>query len=137
MPEAGPSQIRAVVRTPTAVLFDGGVHSVRLPTPTGQVGVRARAEAWVTALSPGLVLLQRHDGVVYAGTAGGLARNDGQTLALFSPFAAVGAAADVLAALAAARADEEGELAALRNLSELEQRITAELRSGHTASGTP
>jgi F0F1-type ATP synthase epsilon subunit len=129
--------LRAVVRTPTEVLFDGDVRSVRLPTPSGQVGVRARAEAWLTALSPGLVLLERAEGRLHAGTAGGIARNDGQTITLFSPFAAVGDAEAVLRALAAAQSDDEGELAALRNLSELEQRITSEVRAGRTGRSTP
>ncbi|MCB9683141.1 MAG: hypothetical protein H6733_16875 [Alphaproteobacteria bacterium] len=131
------AELRAVVRMPTGTAFDADVVGARLPTPTGQVGVRPGAEPFVTALDSGLVLLQTAEGTVFAGTAGGVARHDGATLTLFSPFAAVGDADAVLAALDHARSRQDGELAALRALSELESRITADVRAGRTARGAP
>lgn len=123
-------ELRAVLRTPTQVVFEGPVSGVRWPSPTGQAGTRPGAEPFVAALAPGLVLLGRGEDRQLAGTAGGVVRCDGAVLELFSPFIAVGEADEVLAALGRARTSDEGELAALRKLEELEHRILAEVRSG-------
>lgn len=122
-------ELRAVLRTPSEVVFDEAVAGIRFPTPTGQVGLRPGAEPMVTALLPGLVVLGRPPERRFAGTAGGVLRHDGAVVMLFSPFVSVGTAEDVLVALEAARSDEEGELAALRRLEELESRITVEART--------
>ena len=122
------------VRTPSRVVFDGAIAGLRAPTPTGQVGVRPGAEAFVALLTPGLVVIATAEGRTFAGTAGGVLSHDGAVTTLFSPFAATGSPEEVLAALDRARS-EAGELAALRQLTELEQRITVEVRTGPLAAG--
>lgn len=131
------AELRLVLRTPSRVVFEGTVSAVRWPSPSGQVGLRPGAEPLVSALEPGLVLIRSGEARLIAGTAGGVARHDGRETELFSPFAAVGTAEEVLEALARARGSGEGELAALRHLRELEQRITVEVRAGLTRSAAP
>ncbi|MCB9678931.1 MAG: hypothetical protein H6737_27770 [Alphaproteobacteria bacterium] len=128
-------ELRAILRTPAKVVFDGPVDGVRWPSPSGQAGTRPGAEPFVSVLMPGLVVLGRGEGRRFGGTAGGVVRHDGAVIELFSPFVEVGAAEEVLAALARAQTSEEGELAALRRLEELEHRITVEVRSGALEEG--
>lgn len=129
-------ELRAVLRSPEAVVFDEPVEGVRFPTPTGQVGLRPGAEPMVTVLLAGLVVLGRGENRRFAGTAGGVLRHDGSEVMLFSPFVAVGSAEEVLEALERARRDEAGELAALRRLQELESRITVGARTDLSGGST-
>ncbi len=50
-------QLKLVVRTPREVVLERGVSSLRVPTETGQVGVRSGAEPRGLAVEPGLVLV--------------------------------------------------------------------------------
>ena len=54
-------QLKLMVRTPREVVVELRVSSIRVPTETGQVGVRPRAEPLVLAVEPGLVLVRRED----------------------------------------------------------------------------
>lgn len=122
-------QLRLVIRTPRGAVFDGPVRSVRLPTESGQVGLRARQEPLVLAVEPGLLVLHADTGTHFAATAGGLLEAAREQSNLYTPFAVVGAAgSDVLDALDHALATPGAELAARRRLDEIERRILRQLR---------
>jgi F-type H+-transporting ATPase subunit epsilon len=115
------ARLRLVVRTPRGDLVDAPVDAVRLPTETGQVGLRPGAEALRLAVEPGLVLVRSEGGPRLVATAGGLLEVEPARLTLYTPFAAVGDTAAALQdALDAALADPEGELAARLRLAGLE-----------------
>jgi F0F1-type ATP synthase epsilon subunit len=126
--------LRLRIRTPHADVLDRAVDSVRVPTETGQVGLRARREAVVLVVEPGLLVVRAGASVSFAATAGGMLRVDGDGAELLTPFAVVGSAADaVVADLERQRAAPDSELAARRRLGELEERIMHEVarrRSG-------
>lgn len=128
-------RLRLVIRTPHEVVFDARVRSARVPTATGQVGLRPRGEPLILVVEPGLVLVRTDASVRFAATAGGLLDGDRDTSVLYTPFAVVGdAEGDVLAALDRALAAPDSELALRRRLGELEQRIVHELRHRPTIS---
>jgi len=120
--------LRMVIRTPHQTILDAPVRAARVPTETGQVGLRPRGEPMVLVVEPGLVVLRTDAGVRFAATAGGLLEHDRASCTLHSPFAVLGAdEAEVLGALDRALATPDRELAARRRLGELEQRIVREL----------
>ncbi|HUB08798.1 MAG TPA: hypothetical protein VMB50_17455 [Myxococcales bacterium] len=122
-------RLHLVIRTPHAVVLDEPIRSARVPTATGQVGLRPREEPFVLVVEPGLILLRGGEGPAFAATAGGLVDGGRERTVLYTPFAVTGAhEADVLAALDRALATPGSELAARRRLGELEQRIVQELR---------
>lgn len=124
-----PDALRFAIRTPREVVFDGAVTSARVPSPTGQVGLRPSEEPAMLAIEPGLVVLTAADGVRFAATAGGLLEAGREVATLFTPFAVVDEQAEaVLEALDTALATPDSELQARRRLGELEQRIVQELR---------
>lgn len=123
-------RLHVLIRTPHETVVDAMVTAARMPTPTGQVGLRPRMEPLVLVVEPGIVILRMDDGLRYAATAGGLLEGDREQAALYTPFAAQGDRdTDVLAALDRALAMPDSELAARRRLGELEQRIVQEVRS--------
>ncbi len=83
-------QLKLTVRTPREVVVDFEVASVRVPTETGQVGIRPRMEPLVLAVEPGLVLARHKAGFEFVGTLGGLLRCDGKTACLLTPLAVTG-----------------------------------------------
>ena len=122
-------QLHLVIRTPRGAVFDGPVRSVRLPTESGQVGLRARQEPLVLAVEPGLLVLHADQATLFAATAGGLLEGAREQSSLYPPFAVVGAAgSEVLDALDHALATPDAELAARRRLDEIERRILRQLR---------
>ncbi|MCA9712017.1 MAG: hypothetical protein KDK70_39645 [Myxococcales bacterium] len=117
------------IRTPYEVVLDRPVRAARVPTASGQVGLRPRAEPLLLAVEPGLVLVHTDAGPAFAAAAGGLLEGDRERAELLTPFAVVGEQADeVLAALDRALTTPDSELAARRRLGELEDRIVQELR---------
>ena len=121
---------RLVIRTPHETVLDEQVRAARVPTETGQVGLRPRGEPFVLIVEPGLVILRMDDGIRFAATAGGLLDCDREQSVLYTPFAVVGGVgAEVLTALDRAFAMPESELVARRRLAELEQHIVRELRT--------
>ena len=82
--------LRLVVRTPQGGVFDERVTSLRVPTDTGQVGLRPRSEEAALVVEPGLALAASSDGLRFVATAGGLLRCDGVEAVLLTPLAVVG-----------------------------------------------
>jgi F0F1-type ATP synthase epsilon subunit len=127
------------VRTPAGDAYDHLVRSVRVPTVTGQVGVRPRAESFVLGVEPGLVLARGGDGPNYVGTAGGLLRCDGRVASLMTPLAvSAGEPDEVLARLEEALARPNADLEARATLGRLQRAILRELREvRETGNGRP
>jgi len=125
------SQLKVIVRTPHEVVLELDASSIRVPTETGQVGVRPRAEAFVLAVEPGLVLVRRDATYQFVGTAGGLLRCDGTTANLLTPLAvASDNEATVTDALDKALAQPNVEMEARATLNRLQGSILRELREG-------
>jgi F0F1-type ATP synthase epsilon subunit len=123
--------LKLLVRTPQAVVLEVDASSLRVPTETGQVGVRPRIEPLVLAVEPGLVLVRHGHAVTFVGTAGGLLRCNGKEATLLTPLAVVGDDEEgVLEALEEALARPSAELEARATISRLQTSILRELREG-------
>lgn len=120
--------LQFLIRTPRDTAYDTRVRGLRVPTASGQVGIRRGAEPLLLVVEPGLIVIHAADADRFAASAGGLFECDVQRCVLYTPFAVTGAQdADVLAALDRALATPDGELAARHRLDELEQQIVREL----------
>jgi F0F1-type ATP synthase epsilon subunit len=129
--------LRLVIRTPHEVVLDELVQAARVPTVTGQVGLRPREEPVLLAIEPGLILLRTKDVLRFAASAGGLFEGNREQAILYTPFAVAGDDADeVVAALDKALATPDSEIAARHRLGELEERIVEELRHRPPAART-
>jgi F0F1-type ATP synthase epsilon subunit len=127
-------RLKLVVRTPREMVVEMQVVSVRVPTETGQVGLRPRVEPLVLAVEPGLVLVRVEDAYQFVGTAGGLLRCDGATASLLTPLAVSGDdEVDVVEALEKALAQPSVEMEAREKLGRLQSSILHELRQGGEA----
>jgi F0F1-type ATP synthase epsilon subunit len=121
--------LRLVVRTPRGGVLDERVTSLRVPTDTGQVGLRPRSEAAALVVEPGLALATAGAGLHFVATAGGLLRCDGREAVLLTPLAVVGASAEaVRAELEAALGTLGPDLELRAVLQRLETGILQELR---------
>ena len=128
--------LRLVVRTPQGGVFDERVTSLRVPTDTGQVGLRPRSEAAALVVDPGLVLAASMDGLRFVATAGGLLRCDGKEAVLLTPLAVVGESAEsVRAELSEAMGIPRADLELRAVLQRLETGILQELRRSTSAAG--
>lgn len=128
--------LHLILRTPQKIVLEVDVVSLRVPTETGQVGLRPRSEATILAVEPGLVLFRVGDRLQYAGTSGGLLRCDGQNAVLLTPIAVAGDEPDtVLTALDAALALPEAERDARATLERLEKNIVRDLHQAEQTSG--
>ncbi|MCA9266362.1 MAG: hypothetical protein KDA60_21025 [Planctomycetales bacterium] len=130
--------LQVTVRTPNALVLQQSVDSLRVPTQTGQVGLRARCERSVLAVEPGLIVCRGGDGEFFAGTAGGLLRTDGRMATLLTPIAVAGSDVDEVTH----RLDdllstptEEAEIR--RALEQVENQILQELNEPARASRSP
>ena len=127
-----------VIRTPHDIVLACDVSSVRVPTETGQVGLRPQSESTVLAVEPGLIVVRQDDLVRFAGTAGGLLRCDGAVAHLLTPVAVIGdALTTVLEALDRALAVPSAEQEARALLGRLERHIMLELHGGDEARIPP
>jgi len=123
------SSLRLTVRTPREIVFEIEAESVRVPTKTGQVGLRPRVEQLVLAVEPGLILVRRDQGVHFLGTAGGLLRCDGVSAVLITPLAVYGDEEEkVMRNLDAELAQPDAELELRSTLNRLQSTIVTELR---------
>jgi F0F1-type ATP synthase epsilon subunit len=121
--------LHIIVRTQHEVVCKADATSLRVPTASGQVGLRPRAEATLLAVEAGLVLVHTGDRVQYIGTAGGLLSCDGVTATLLTPLAVVGDDEQtMLAELERALAEPSEEMRARATLGKLEGEIVHELR---------
>lgn len=122
-------RLHLVVRTPREVVADLTALSLRVPTDTGQVGIRPRGEATVTPVEPGLVLIRTAHGMRFVGTAGGLLRTTAREAVLLTPVAVLGNdAAAVLSAVEAALAGPDPERELRQAIERLEAGLLREAR---------
>jgi F0F1-type ATP synthase epsilon subunit len=123
--------LHVVVRTPREVVAELDVQSLRVPTDTGQVGIRPRAEATVTPIEPGLVLARTAERLRFLATAGGLLRAAAFEAVLLTPVAVLGDdAAAVVAAVDAAVAGPDPEHELREAIKRLETGLLREVRGG-------
>lgn len=128
--------LRFVVRTPEGCSLDTGVRSLRVPTDTGQVGLRPRSEAAALVVEPGLALATTPERVQFVATAGGLLRCDGKEAVLLTPLAVVGdSAATVHDELEQALKTPRGDLELRAVLQRLETGILQVLRRSTSGGG--
>ena len=122
-------RLHITVRTQHEVVFEADVISLRVPTASGQVGMRPRAEATVLAVETGLVLVHTGDRTRFIGTAGGLLTCDGVTATMLTPLAVVGDDEQaILKELERALQEPSEEIRARATLGKLEGEIVHELR---------
>jgi len=127
--------LQLIVRTPQGCVFDEGLTSLRVPTDTGQVGLRARSETAAMVVEPGLVLATSSNGLRFVATAGGLLHCDGRQATLLTPLAVVGdSATAVESELAQAMAVPRADLEVRSALQRLETGILQELRRSMSAA---
>ena len=128
--------LRLVVQTPQGGVVDERVTSLRVPTDTGQVGLRPRAEPSALIVEPGLILAVGSSGLRFVATAGGLLRCDGKEAVLLTPLAVVGESAEsVRAELSEAMGVPRADLELRAVLQRLETGILHELRRSASAAG--
>ena len=117
------------VRTPQGSVVDQRVRSLRVPSDTGQVGLRPRSEAAALVVEPGLALANTPSGPRYVATAGGLLRCDGEEAVLLTPLAIVGESAEAVGGeLERVLGTPSPDLELRRVLQRLETGILQELR---------
>ena len=127
--------LHIVIRTPHEVVVDERVAAARVPTGSGQAGLRPKQEPIMLVVEPGLIILRRDATLTLVATAGGLLEGDRETCILYTPFAVTGDRQEqLMAALESVLTTPGSELAARRRLGELEQRILQELRSRPNAA---
>jgi len=128
--------LRLVVRTPQGAVFDERVSSMRLPSDTGQVGLRPRSETAAFVVEPGLLLAVVATRRQFIATAGGLLRCDGHEAVLLTPLAVVGESAELVRAeLAALLSIPQADLEFRDVLQRLETGILQEVRRETSVSG--
>ena len=125
--------LKLVVRTPHSVVFGEPVRSTRIPTESGQVGLRPRTEPTVLAVEPGVVYVQfsveESNQEIYIGTAGGLLTCEVNAASLLTPLAVVGTDADAIVdQIDQLMQQPNTELEARATFSKLEGHILSELR---------
>ena len=132
-----PSSLRFVVRTPNETILDEEVDSIRVPTQSGQVGLRPRGEPNVMAVEAGLIVFRSNNGTRYAGSAGGMLHADRHAVSLLTPLAVVGEDIEsVKYQLDVLLAAPNEEMEVRRTLGRLETRILQELQPGEGSTAT-
>jgi len=128
--------LHVTIRTPRETMVDQEVAALRVPTQSGHVGLRPRAEPSVLAVETGLILLRGSSGMRYAATAGGLLHTSGESASLLTPLAVVGDDVDsVSRQLDALLSAPSEEMEVRRTLGRLETRILQELSQGDEPTG--
>lgn len=128
-------QLHVVIRTPRETVVDQGVVSLRVPTQSGQVGLRPRSEPSVLAVEAGLIVLRLKEGTRFAGTAGGLLHTNGHSASVLTPLAVVGDdVASVFRQLDNLLSEPSEEMEVRRTFGRLEKRVLQELRQGERSA---
>jgi F0F1-type ATP synthase epsilon subunit len=125
-----PGTLHFIVRTPHAVAVEIDVHSIRIPTESGQVGLRPQIEPQIIAVEAGLVLVRNgpHD-MRFIGTAGGLLVAEKVRATLMTPLALSGAdRSSIMDQLQKALGEPNDEMQARAMLANLEEEIISEMR---------
>jgi F0F1-type ATP synthase epsilon subunit len=129
--------LHVTIRTPSETVVHEDVAALRVPTQSGQVGLRPRGEPSVLAVEAGLIVLRFSGGMRYAGTAGGLLHTSGESASLLTPLAVVGDNIDsVSRQLDTLLSAPNEEMEVRRTLGRLETRILKELRQGEEPAGS-
>jgi F0F1-type ATP synthase epsilon subunit len=135
---AASETLHLVVRTPRETLIELEAGSLRVPTDSGQVGVRPRAEPALLAVEPGLVLVRQGKVTVFVATAGGLLRCERRRAVLLTPLAVSGEdARSVRLRLEAELAGPNAELQLRHAIRRLEAGIVGEIRQRSGAAPLP
>lgn len=127
-----------IVRTPHEVVLDKEARSIRIPTETGQVGLRPFNEPQIIAVEPGLVLCEeKNQAMDFVGTAGGLLVLERDSATLMTPLAVSGSErATITAQLQTALGEPNEEMQVRAMLEDLEEHILEEVRrKGDNLSG--
>lgn len=121
--------LHLTVRTPHEVVMEADARSLRVPTETGQVGLRPRVEPLVLAVEPSLVLVRTESKTIFVGTAGGLLTCNGREVSLMTPLAVVGEdEQSIMDELERVLGEPNEEMQARAMLDRLEGRILGEMR---------
>jgi F0F1-type ATP synthase epsilon subunit len=121
--------LRLTVRTQHEVVLETEAAALRVPTESGQVGLRPRVEATLLAVEAGLVLVRTAAGTRFVGTAGGLLSCDGTNATLLTPLAVVGNDEQtMLNELERILQEPSEEMQARATLGKLEGEILGEMR---------
>ena len=132
------SKLLFVIRTPRETIIESELASLRVPTSTGQVGLRPRSEPTVLPIEAGLIVMRLGDRVLYAGTAGGLLHSDGATASLLTPLAVTGEDVEsVSRELETLLSAPSQEMEVRRSLALLETHILQELRRDDATATAP
>jgi len=135
---------RFLLSTPDAVLYDGEVESVILPTPNGEIGIMADHEPLVSLISPGMMtikdksqekILATGSGFIKVNTAG--TKSDGVSPVQVEAFTQTAEFADSIDEQRALEAKKQAELVmaekadeiSLANASSLLERNIARLKT--------
>ena len=122
-------KLHVTIRTPHETVVDQDASAVRIPTHTGQVGLRPRGEPSVLAVEPGLIVLRIDGHRQYVGTAGGLLHANGKSASLLTPLAVTGESLEAVSQRLEQRLSAPNEeLEVRRMLGRLEKRIVQEAR---------
>lgn len=132
-----PQSLHVIIHTPQETVVEQDVVALRVPTQTGQVGLRPQSEPSVLAIDAGLIVLRLSDGLRFAGTAGGLLHINGVSASLLTPLAVVGDDLEsVSGQLDTLLSEPSEEMEVRHTLGRLETRILQELRHGEEPTAT-
>jgi F0F1-type ATP synthase epsilon subunit len=130
-------KLHVTIRTPSETVVDQDVAALRVPTQSGQLGLRPRGEPCVLAVEAGLIVLRLNGGTRYAGTAGGLLHTSRKSASLLTPLVVVGDDVEsVSRQLDVLLSAPSEEMEVRRTLGRLETRILQELRQGEEPAGS-
>jgi F0F1-type ATP synthase epsilon subunit len=118
------------VRTPHDVILEIEARSIRIPTESGQAGLRPQNEPQIVAVEPGLLVVHTDGNVTrFVGTAGGLLVTERARATVMTPLAVVGSDRDsIIKQLQTALGEPNEEMHARAMLVNLEDEILRELR---------
>ncbi len=130
-------KLHVTIRTPSETVVEQDVAGLRVPTQSGQVGLRPRGEPSVLAVEAGLIVLRLNGGMHYVGSAGGLLHYNGELASLLTPLAVAGEDVEsVSRQLDALLSEPSEEMEVRRTLGRLESRILQELHEGDEHTGS-